>query len=98
MLYFGFPGLGSTTVVKVFHGVKYEFLFMIAMYSGQSLSMRSSAHLISTIFGIPSGPGALNGLRRAICFRICSLEIGSILQTGAGCAWSSKVLGVCWGF
>src|SRR6266404_3247934 len=41
-----------------------------------------SAHLISTILGIPSGPGALNGRSLAMCFLF----------------WSFVMLSVCWGF
>ena len=36
---------------------------------GSSLSNRASAHLVKTILGIPSGPGALYGFSLANCLR-----------------------------
>jgi hypothetical protein len=40
-----------------------------------NLSVIKSALLISMTFGIPSGPGALNGFVFLICSQICSLVI-----------------------
>src|SRR6266404_1960146 len=57
-----------------------------------------SAHLISTILGIPSGPGALNGRSLAMCFLIWSFVMGFILHIRRGRFASSVMLSVCWGF
>src|SRR6266702_8704294 len=43
-----------------------------------------SAHFVKTIFGIPSGPGALNGFNLASCLFTCSLLIESKLHIGSG--------------
>jgi hypothetical protein len=67
----------------------------IAVYIAHSLFVRMSEHLINTKFGILSGPGALNGLRRAMCLQICSLVIGSMVHTGTSVSTLSSVLAVC---
>src|SRR5258708_20423902 len=48
-----------------------------------SLSRSISAHLVSTMFGILSGPGALYGLILWSCLFICTLVIGSALLHGS---------------
>ncbi len=51
-------------------------------------SVMRSTHFIRTIFGMPSGPGALYGLSFLSCCATCSLVIGSSLQHRFGYALS----------
>ena len=57
---------------------------MIAVNMYHNLFSIRSAHLVNTMFGILSGPGALNGLSLFRALAIWSLEIGSALHTGLG--------------
>src|SRR6267142_2098985 len=74
-LYCGFPGFLSTTVVNRFHGLYNRFLSNMALYMWSSLSVSRCVHLVSMMFGILSGPGALYGFSLCSCFCICSMVI-----------------------
>src|SRR5712671_6732616 len=75
MSYLGLPGLCSTTVVKVFQGSYCRFHSSMAPNMWSNLSASRSMHLVSTMLGIPSGPGALYGLSLFRWCRICSFVI-----------------------
>src|SRR5260370_32068674 len=62
-----------------------------------SLSRSISAHLVSTMFRIPSGPGALYGLILWSCLFICTLVIGSTSLHGSLLVVSSCVNAGCSG-
>src|ERR1700754_3658511 len=82
MSYLSLPGFLKTTVSNFFHGPYCMFLSRVTVYMYHNLSSIMSAHLVRTIFGIPSGPGALYGFSLARLRLIWSLVIGSILHTG----------------
>ena len=73
--YLGLPGFLSTTVVNVFQGLYISKCLNMALYMVSRLSVSNSAHFISTILGMPSGPGALYGFSLWSCFQSWSTVI-----------------------
>src|SRR5712671_3643771 len=59
--YLGLPGLHSTIVMNDFHGLNIRLSSRIHIYMCISLHVSISTHFVSTMFGIPSRPGALYG-------------------------------------
>lgn len=50
------------------------------------------------MLGMPSSPGALYGLKRAMCLRVCSFVIGSMSHAGGRKLHSLSLTFTCWGF
>jgi hypothetical protein len=95
--YLGLPGLRRTIVLKYFQGLYWRFSSSMAQYICVKLSTRRLAHLVNTIFGIPSGPGALYGLSLLSCFSICAFVIFLGASHCRGNFWLSCP-GSCIGF
>src|SRR5712671_453365 len=93
--YLGLPGLRNTTVVKVFQGPYCRLRSSMAPKIGSSLSISRSAHLVSTMLGIPSGPGALYGLSLFKWRKICSFVIFLGRSHCRGYLSSACALGCC---
>jgi hypothetical protein len=74
--------------------VEVLFVYRCVYSICSSLSRRRSAHLVSTMFGILSGPGALYGLILRSCLSICSLVMWSTVQHGSCSTVSSCVVSV----
>src|SRR5487761_194861 len=62
MSYLGLPGLWRTIMLKLFQGLNWRLRSSMAVYMCSSLSVSRLAHLVNTMFGMLSGPGALYGL------------------------------------
>ena len=59
-------------MINSFHGLYDSVSSISATYMCVSLSTIMSAHLVSIILGIPSGPGALYGFSFLSCALTCS--------------------------
>src|SRR5712691_1507780 len=82
--YLGLPSFLRTTVTNSFQCLYVSLFSSKALYMCLSLSAISSAHFVSTILGIPSGPGALNGFSFLSCALICSAVMVPALSHSEG--------------